>query len=255
MKKYRLFFLILSMFYYFTGYCQDTIVSVNGLKYHVKCIGKGDMTVIFECGMGMDLTTWRGIEDSVAIFSKVFMYDRLGLGQSDTTSRDRTIPNMVSELRALLNHENIKPPYILVPHSMGSYIARYYMNLYPEEVKGILFLDPSAETYYDNLTPEEQIRDQEIGNNYYKTQSIGSQNERKFYLSNRRYMSELQIPNNIPVVLVSTNSWNLTPSQSKIIEEHPKAKHVILEGRHDVYNVYPERIIGLIKDLVKQTDF
>jgi homoserine acetyltransferase len=162
---------------------------------------------------------------------------------------------MVSELRTLLNHENIKPPYILVPHSMGSYIARYYMSLYPEEVKGILLLDPSAETFYDNLSPEDQIKDQEFGDNYYKTQPVGSQNEWKLFLSNRKYMFELQIPDNIPVVLVSTNSWNLTPFQAKIIEKHPKAKHIILEGGHDVYNVYPEKIIGLIKDLVKQTEF
>jgi pimeloyl-ACP methyl ester carboxylesterase len=220
----------------------------------MKYFCKGNMTVIFECGLGMDLTSWRSIEDSVATFSKVFMYDRLGLGQSDSTSRDRTIPNMVCELKALLDHENIKPPYILVPHSMGSYIARYYINQYPNEVKGILLLDPSAETYFDSLSPDGQRLDQEFGNNYYKTQPIGSQNEWRSYLPNRKYIWGLQIPNNIPVILVSTNSWNLTPSQSKIIEKHPNAKHVILEGSHDVYNIYPERIIGFIKELVNNPD-
>jgi pimeloyl-ACP methyl ester carboxylesterase len=220
----------------------------------MKYFGKGDITVIFECGMGMDLTTWRSIEDSVASFAKVFMYDRLGLGQSGPTSHDRTIPNMVCELKALLDHEDINPPYILVPHSMGGYIARYFINQFPDDVKGLLLLDPSAETHFDSLSPDEQRLNQEFGNNYYKTQPIGTQNEWKSFLLNRKYIWGLQIPNNIPVILVSTNSWNMTPSQSMIIENHPNAKHIILEGRHDVYNVYPDSIIGFIKELANNPD-
>jgi len=238
--------------FYFSGHCQDTIVKVNGSDFHISYFGVGETTVLFECGLGMELTTWRNIDDSVATFSKVFMYDRAGLGQSDTTSKERTLPNMVKELKELLIQENIQPSYVLVAHSMGSYIARYFISQYPDEVKGLLLLDPSAETYYDSLTTEEQKKNQEIGNNFYSKQPIGSQKEWEQFLSNRRYIYDVQIPNNIPVTLVSTNSWNMTPSQSRIIREHSNAKQIILEGRHDVYNVYPEKIIAYIKELVKE---
>jgi hypothetical protein len=252
MTKIKFYLVIAMTLYYLSGNCQDTIVNVDGNKFHMKYFGDGDVTVLFECGMGMDLTTWSSIEDRVALFSKVFMYDRLGLGQSCTSSRERTIPNMVHELKTLLEKENIKPPYVMAAHSMGSYIARYFISQYPEEVKGLLLLDPSSETYYDSLSPEEQRLNQEFGNNYYSRQPAGTQNEWKNFLTNREYIYGLQIPNNIPVILVSTNSWNMTPSQAGIIQNHQNAKHIVLEGSHDVYNVYPEIIIEYIKELVQQ---
>jgi pimeloyl-ACP methyl ester carboxylesterase len=55
---------------------------------------------------------------------------------------------MVSELCDILSEEEIKPPCVLVGHSLGGFITRYFISLYPEEVAGLLLLDPAPEGYW-----------------------------------------------------------------------------------------------------------
>jgi len=73
--------------------------------------------------MASGVDAWGAIPDSVSQFTPAFAYDRAGIGESEESSAKRTIPNMVEELRQILNAEEIRPPYVYAAHSMGSYIA------------------------------------------------------------------------------------------------------------------------------------
>ena len=126
---------------------QERYTNIDGQKYRIKDLGKGDIAVILESGMSDSLEVWDSIPDSIAEFTRVFLYDRADIGKSDTSRVERTIPNMVNELRSILQQENIKPPYILVGHSLGSLITRYFSSEYSDEVKGLLLLDPSPEAF------------------------------------------------------------------------------------------------------------
>jgi len=108
--------------------CQENnterLVKVNDANFNIKAFGEDGFTVIFENGMGSSMDVWGSIPDSISSLTNVFLYDRAGLGKSDTTAAERTIPNMVDELQLILEKEKINPPYIFVAHSMGTYIAR-----------------------------------------------------------------------------------------------------------------------------------
>ena len=53
--------------------------------------------------------------------------------------------NIVRDLRALLQAAGERPPFILVGASRGGIYTRMFQLLYPDEVKGMVFVDPSHE--------------------------------------------------------------------------------------------------------------
>ena len=138
MKSFHLIILVLLSCSSLLG--QERYVEIDGQKFRTKIFGEGNITVIFECGMSDSLEQYKSIPDSVARFVRVFLYDRADIGKSDTSRQPRTIPNMVSELRMILSHEKINPPYVLVGHSLGGFILRYFTDSYPDEVTGMLNL-------------------------------------------------------------------------------------------------------------------
>lgn len=56
--------------------------------------------------------------------------------------------NIAKELRRLLDAALIKPPYLLVMHSMGGIPGREFFHLYPDDVAGMVFLDTNTEETY-----------------------------------------------------------------------------------------------------------
>ena len=61
-----------------------------------------------------------------------------GYGWSDLTNKERTVENIVEEIRTALKKSNIEGPYILMPHSVSGIYSMYYANKYPDETKAII---------------------------------------------------------------------------------------------------------------------
>src|SRR5262249_26460517 len=49
------------------------------------------------------------------------------------------------DLEALLTAADIRPPYVLVGHSMGGYIVRLFASRHVKNIAGIVLIDPSVE--------------------------------------------------------------------------------------------------------------
>ncbi|MCU1262902.1 MAG: alpha/beta hydrolase fold protein [Bryobacterales bacterium] len=112
---------------------------IGGL--HITEQGSGSPAVVLESGIAGSSLSWKRVEDEAARFSRVLSYDRAGLGWSSPATSPRTLAGMVEELRSLLRAANVAPPYILVGHSFGGLIVRYFAAKYPNEVGGILLVD------------------------------------------------------------------------------------------------------------------
>ncbi len=105
-------------------------------------MGGGDgPTVIFESGIGATSQNWARIQEAVSEFAHTVSYDRLGLGWSTPAVSERIPSKVVEELRAMLQAAGIAPPYLLVGHSFGGLVVRYFASEYPEEVAGVLLVD------------------------------------------------------------------------------------------------------------------
>ena len=111
-------------------------------KIHYKYTEEGDITFVLISGLGESMITWSSIVVELATKGRVFMYDRSGLGHSEMGTKPRTVDNCAIELNTVLEREKIQGPYVLVGHSAGEFIARYYAKKYPKNIMGLFLIDP-----------------------------------------------------------------------------------------------------------------
>ena len=104
--------------------------------------GLGAPAVVFESGFAATSLNWMGVQDAVAEVAQTVAYDRGGLGWSVGASSARTPRKIAEELRAMLRESGVEPPYVLVGHSFGGLVMRRYALNYPEEVAGVVLVDP-----------------------------------------------------------------------------------------------------------------
>lgn len=242
--------ILISLFCSFI-YGQERYVSIDQQKYRIKEFGTGEITVIFESGMSDSLEVWGSIPDSITKNARVFLYDRADIGKSDTSRLDRTIPNMVFELRSILKNQNINPPYILVGHSLGGLITRYFASTYPNEVKGLLLLDPAPESFWNSMSKSELKKYIKGGNEWYETKFPAKYRKEWYqFIPNLAYMNDLKIDKQLPVILVSATAWKWYKYHEDIIAGFENSRHIELEGEHHIYKNHPDLIIGYIKELL-----
>ena len=105
--------------------------------------GPHQPAVIFEGGAGSPIRVWDPIFSSVASFAPVVAYDRSGIGGSPWDSLPPTPERVATRLRSLLSELGVAPPYVLVGHSWGGPLIRYFAGTYPDEVVGMVYIDPS----------------------------------------------------------------------------------------------------------------
>ena len=144
MKPY-FFILVLAAL---SSQAQEKSVKVNGNNYNVFVKGFENRkattpVIIFENGMGMGLDTWNTVIGQLSKVAPVFSYDRASVGKSDKTYEMPTVNHVSENLKAILNDLKIAPPYLLVGHSMGGIYIRGFAGLYPNDVSGLVFIDPA----------------------------------------------------------------------------------------------------------------
>jgi len=121
------------------------MVDVGGRHLHLYCTGIGSPTVVLIAGLGNDVNHWSSVQPSIAEFTRVCSYDRAGLGWSDPSSEPKSADRIVKDLETLLERAGEKPPYILAGHSNGGPYVRLYAAAQPENVAGLLLIDPNPE--------------------------------------------------------------------------------------------------------------
>lgn len=124
------------------------MIDVGGYRLHLDCRGKGEPTVVIDAGQGDFSLSWAEILTRAAVFSRVCVYDRAGLGWSDPSPKSRTAEAMVEELRTLLAKANVQGPYVLVGASTGGMNVRLFAHKYLREVTGLVLVDSAHEDQF-----------------------------------------------------------------------------------------------------------
>jgi pimeloyl-ACP methyl ester carboxylesterase len=99
------------------------------------------LTLVFEAGSRATIDKWGKVLEGASRDATVFAYNRPGYGNSDAAPTPRDGRTVVEELRQLLRQKGLKPPYVLVGHSLGGLYMQLFARAYPDEVKGLVLVD------------------------------------------------------------------------------------------------------------------
>jgi surfactin synthase thioesterase subunit len=150
-----------------------TLMEVDGKKMHVYSQGEGEKTIVLMPGLGTNTPSidFNPLIEELKKDFKVVVVEPLGYGFSDVTSKERSVENIIDEMRTALQEANIDGPYILMPHSISGVYAQYYGAVYPEEVESIIMLDT---TFVKALVEESERFDLSIGKKQYMIATVGN---------------------------------------------------------------------------------
>lgn len=232
-------------------------LDIGGIELYYELLGKNNEgpTLVFDSGYGFTLENWNPIKDDVSKFSKMFIYDRAGIGKSEWDDRPRHSQQSVENLRILLKKAGVKSPYVLVGHSFGGLNVRLFASTYPEEVAGVVLLDSCHEDQ-NKILPS--LFTKEVRENYYNQFTLeGSLNEVEESLEQVRASKSLGI---IPLIVAtgglqpfhtakSMAAW--MKFQGELASLSTNKKHIIVEDAGHVIHIdQPQIVVNVLKDML-----
>ncbi|MEV4176059.1 alpha/beta fold hydrolase [Nonomuraea sp. NPDC049709] len=118
------------------------LVDVGTHQLHLRCLGSGQPTVVFESGWGDSSTTWDGLQRQLAASGRrSCAYDRAGYAWSRPGPGVRDASAEAADLAALLRNAGERGPYVFVGHSWGGHVLRLLHAARPQHVAGLVLLD------------------------------------------------------------------------------------------------------------------
>ena len=118
--------------------------------------------MIFVPGAGSFGLDFALVQERVAEFATAILYDRAGTGWSDDAELPRSATEVTDELRAVLQATAGPAPYVLVGHSLGGAYVQRYAQRFPDEVAGLVLLDPAHEDWNLYMPEDLQIRAEDM---------------------------------------------------------------------------------------------
>jgi len=127
------------------------LFNVGGYSMHLYCTGKGAPAIILDSGLGDDSLIWAKVQPQLAQHTTVCAYDRAGFGWSQARPGRRDANSIADQLHGLLRAAGVRPPYILMSHSISGLYARAYAKRYSPELAGLVLVDGATPLQDDRI--------------------------------------------------------------------------------------------------------
>lgn len=116
--------------------------SVKERQVEYALVNHDSIPIVFENGLGGNFNrAWKQVLADISKDNTTFVYNRPGNGKSDAVATPRDGEHVVDELRTLLRDKGMKPPYVLVGHSLGGLYMQHFARRYPDEVAALVLVD------------------------------------------------------------------------------------------------------------------
>jgi len=127
--------------------------NIKGHRLLLDRSGSGSPAVVFIPAAGMVGLDYLNLHRKISKCTTSVIYDRLGTGWSDHVNLPRSALEVTDELRNVLHTAGVPAPYLFVGHSLGGIYAHRYAQRFPDEVAGMILLEPPHEDFLTN-TPK-----------------------------------------------------------------------------------------------------
>jgi pimeloyl-ACP methyl ester carboxylesterase len=132
------------------------LVSIGTHRLHIRCDGDGAPTVVFDAALGGSSLSWSLVQPAVARLTRACSYDRAGFGWSEAGPLPRTASRIAAELHELLRAAALPSPFLLVGHSYGGLVMRLYASRHPNDVAGLVLIEPAIPEEWANPTDQQR---------------------------------------------------------------------------------------------------
>ena len=231
-------------------------VAVGDHKLRVSIRGSGSPIVVLETFGPAQLETWNRIQSDIARFTRVMSYDHAGYWGSEPGPKPRDATRIAHELHTALRNAGLAPPYVLVGYSFGGPYIRVFGGLYPDEVAGMVFVDPTQESFMAWLNEHYP----EL--NRVTVEDLDKQEEWGMQWASMNQAQAAQLPD-VPMTLITgaavhdVLSRKLLPlwqaEQVSWLSQFPKANHIVTTNSgHGVVFTEPELIVDAVRHVVEQ---
>lgn len=243
---------------------EDKLVRAGADDIYVHITGTGS-SVVFVAGLGEDHKTWKQVQDNIAGLAQTISYDRSGLGKSSYKIKRKDLISLTWEMKETLQSAKINKPYLLVGHSLGCQISKQFAMMFPEDVRGIIFIDPGFNEELLELILNDSVWQQRENQLKKYRPKIGPAIEAELKeLNNNCTIADgiIKLPD-ISIVLFTATKINPdfpgSKEELKVKKETherwlkyiPRGKQIMVpQSRHYIQNDAPELIIDQIKKML-----
>ena len=129
--------------------CAAASSTTSPIEHRVQ--GTGTPVVVFQSGLGDGAAVWQAVQTELGRVTTTVALSRPGYGRTPMREGSRS-PCEVAELtRQFLRASGWSPPYVLVGHSLGGLYQYAFARRYPQEVAGLVLLDPTHPQHWNTL--------------------------------------------------------------------------------------------------------
>jgi pimeloyl-ACP methyl ester carboxylesterase len=137
---------------------QGLLLSRRGRYLHVLQQGSGRPAAVFEAGLAATSISWARVQPLAASFSSTCSYDRAGLGWSTPLRSLPSLSQMLDDLHGVVAWAGGGEPVVLMGHSFGSLLLFAYIHRFPEDVAGLVMVEPVSISTWSNCSAADQRR-------------------------------------------------------------------------------------------------
>jgi pimeloyl-ACP methyl ester carboxylesterase len=215
--------------------------------------------VVFENGSRNTLDKWGRVLEDVGHDATVFAYNRPGYGNSEDSGTPRDGRTIVEELRQVLRAKGLRPPYVLVGHSLGGLYVQLFAAAHPDEVKGIVLVDalyPRVVKKSTEFPWMSRIAGRTLLSNtvWREIESIHDTGEAVLALGSiedKPMISLINQPRSPGAIAVDFGAINLDPATRDFVRKlYPKAKRVVADSSHQMQASNPELVVSAIREIM-----
>ena len=215
--------------------------------------------VVFESGLRGTLDQWDKVLDGVSAEATVFAYNRPGYANSEASESLRDGATIATQLRQVLRHKGLTPPYVLVGHSLGALYMQQFARMYPHDVAGIVLVDgllprmvkkPEEFPWTTRLAKRVLLS----GTVSREVDSIYATGEQVLALpgiDSKPMIRLINVPKSSTAIPVDFGAFNRDAANVAFIRAlYPNAKKVMVDSDHQMQSANPEAVVKAIREIM-----